>query len=59
MRFVGLEKSVKLLIPMTNDMRELLKDQHTASADAQMHRHLYIAYRALANKASKTLGSAQ
>ena len=47
---MGLKDAVKLVLSRSPEAMALLQEHHTAGADAQMHRLLYIAFRALASK---------
>jgi hypothetical protein len=50
LQFLGLEKAVKLLVPRSPLVSELLSKKGSAKADAQMHRLLYNSYRAAASE---------
>ena len=47
---MGLKDAVKLVLSRSPEAMALLQEHHTAGADAQMHRLLYIAFRTLASK---------
>ncbi len=51
---MSLGKAVDLLLPQTTLIQTLKKDHHTAGADAQLHRLLYIALRQLCDEANKS-----
>ena len=48
---LGLKDAVNLLLRRSEKAMELLTKHHTAGADAQMHRLLYIALRVLSANA--------
>ena len=48
---LALDKFVKILIPQTSEIQRLLHKCSTAGANAQLCRLLYIAIRALSDKA--------
>ena len=48
---LSLKDAADLLLPKTDTIRQLRDRSHTAGADAQLHRLLYIALRALVGRA--------
>ncbi len=50
LQFLGLENAVKLLVPKSPLVSELLSKKGSAKADARMHRLLYNSYRAAASE---------
>ena len=48
---LSLQDAVKLLLPRSSFAKALMEKHHTAGADAQLHRILYIAFHALVNDA--------
>ena len=49
---LSLAKAVNLLVPKDETAQQLLQHAHTAGADAQLHRLVYIALLALLRKSA-------
>ena len=52
---LNLTEAVKLLLPNSEEVQALMRLRHTAGADAQLHRLLFIALRSLSKQAERTV----